>query len=42
MMEQIARVMNPLPPVRSSKSPWLAFVLGFFFSGIGLAIHFRS
>jgi hypothetical protein len=28
MLEQIARVMNPLPPVRGSKNPWLPFVLG--------------
>ena len=42
MMEQVARVMNPLPPLQSSKNPWLAFVLGFFFSGIGLGIYFRS
>src|SRR5215218_230027 len=27
MLEQIARVMNPLPPARTRKKPWLAFVL---------------
>ena len=42
MLEQIAQVMNPLPPVRSSKNPWLAFVLGFLLSGIALGIYFRS
>jgi hypothetical protein len=42
MLEQIARVMNPLPPVQSRKNPWLAFVLGFLLSGIGLGIYFRS
>lgn len=42
MLEQIAQVMNPLPPVQSRKSPWLALVLGFFFSGVGLGIYFRS
>ena len=42
MLEQIARVMNPLPPVQSRKNLWLALVLGFFFSGVGLGIYFRS
>jgi hypothetical protein len=42
MLEQIARVMNPLPPVKTRKKPWLAFVLGFLFSGIALGIYFRS
>ncbi len=41
-MEQIAQVMNPLPPLRARKRPWLAFVLGFLFSGIALGIYFRS
>jgi hypothetical protein len=36
VLEQIAQVMNPLPPVRSSKHPWLAFVLGFLLSGVAL------
>jgi hypothetical protein len=34
--------MNPLPPVQSRKNPWLAFVLGFLFSGVALGIYFRS
>jgi hypothetical protein len=42
MLEQIARVMNSLPPVQGRKNPWLALVLGFLFSGIGLGIYFRS
>jgi hypothetical protein len=42
MLEQIAQVMNPLPPARTGKRPWLAFVLGFLFSGIALDIYFRS
>ncbi len=42
MLEQIARVMNPLPPVRSSKNPWLALALGFLLSGIALGMYFRS
>jgi hypothetical protein len=42
MLEQIARVMNPLPPVKTRKKPWLAFVFGFLFSGIALGIYFRS
>lgn len=42
MLEQIAQVMNPLPPARTKKRPWLAFVLGFLFSGIALGIYFRS
>jgi hypothetical protein len=42
MLEQIARVMSPLPPIRERKRPWLAFVLGFLFSGIALGIYFRS
>jgi hypothetical protein len=42
MLEQIAQVMNPLPPVQSRKNLWLALVLGFFFSGVGLGIYFRS
>jgi len=39
MLEQIARIMNPL---RFKKSPWLAFVLGFLLSRIALGIYFRS
>jgi hypothetical protein len=42
MLEQIARVMNSLPPVQSRKNLWLALVLGFFFSGVGLGLYFRS
>ena len=42
MLEQIAQIMNPLPPLRARKRPWLAFVLGFLFSGIALGIYFRS
>ena len=42
MLEQIARIMNPLHPLRARKTPWLAFVLGFLFSGIALGIYFRS
>ncbi len=42
MLEQIAQVMNPLPPSKTKKRPWLAFVLGFLFSGIALRIYFRS
>lgn len=42
MLEQVADLMNPLPPLRAKKRPWLAFVLGFLFSGIALGIYFRS
>lgn len=42
MLEQIARIMNPLRPLRARKTPWLAFVLGFLLSGIALGIYFRS
>ena len=42
MLEQIAQIMNPLPPLRERKRPWLAFVLGFLLSGIALGIYFRS
>jgi hypothetical protein len=42
MLEQLARIMNPLPPLRSSTNPWLALVLGFFLSDIALGIYFRS
>ena len=42
MIEQIAQTMNPLPPARTRKRPWVAFVLGFLFSGIALGIYFRS
>jgi hypothetical protein len=42
MLEQVARVMNPLPPARTTKKAWLAFVLGFLFSGIALGIYFRN
>lgn len=42
MLEQIARVMNPLPPLRARKNPWLALVLGFLLSGVALGIYFRS
>jgi hypothetical protein len=41
MLEQVARVMNPLPPARTRKKAWLAFVLGFLLSGIALGISFR-
>jgi len=34
--------MNPLPPARTRKKPWLAFVLGFLFSRIALGIYFRN
>ena len=42
MLEQIARVMNPLPALTARKNPWLALVLGFFLSGVALGIYFRS
>ena len=42
MLEQISQVMDSLPPSRTRKRPWLAFVLGFLFSGIALSIYFRS
>ena len=42
MVEQIARVMDPLPPLRAMKNPWLALVLGFLLSGLALGIYFRS
>ncbi len=42
MLEQISHVMDPLPPLRTKKRLWLAFVLGYFFSGIALGIYFRS
>jgi hypothetical protein len=37
MLEQIARIVNPLKPLPTRKIPWLAFVLGFCFSRIALA-----
>jgi hypothetical protein len=42
MLEQIAQVMNPLSSARSSKNPWLAFVLGSLLSGVALGVYFRS
>ena len=42
MLEQVARVMDPLAPLRTKKRPWLAFILGFLLSGIALGIYFRS
>lgn len=42
MVEQIAQVMDPLPPLRATKRPWLAFVPGFLFNGIALGVYFRS
>ena len=42
MLEQIYQLMNPLPPAKTKKRPWVAFVLGFLFSGIALGIYFRS
>jgi hypothetical protein len=42
MLEPIARVMSPLPPLAGRKKPWLAFVLGFLLGGIALGIYFRS
>ena len=41
-MEQIAHIMNPLPPLWARKRPWLAFVLGFLLGGVALGIYFRS
>ena len=41
-LEQITQKIAPLPPLRTKKSPSLAFVLGFLFSGVGLGIYFRS
>jgi hypothetical protein len=34
--------MNPLPPLRARKNPWLVFVLGFLLSGVALGVYFRS
>lgn len=42
MLEQVARVMNPLPPASTRKKALLAFVLGFLFSGIALGISFQN
>jgi hypothetical protein len=42
MLEQVARVMNPLPLARTRKKAWLAFVLGFLLSGLALGIYFRN
>jgi hypothetical protein len=42
MLEEIARVMYPLPALGARKNPWLALVLGFLFSGVALGIYFRS
>jgi hypothetical protein len=42
MLEQIARVMNPLPSLTARKNSWLAQVLGFLLSGVALGIYFRS
>jgi hypothetical protein len=42
MLQQISQVMDPLPPSKTKKRPWLAFVLGFLFSGIALGLYFRS
>jgi len=41
-LEQIARVMNPLPALTARKNPWLALVLGFLLSGVALGVYFRS
>jgi hypothetical protein len=41
-LEQVTRISNPFPPLKTQKSPRLAFVLGFLFNGIGLGIYFRS
>jgi hypothetical protein len=41
MLEAIARIMDPLPPLRERKRPGLALILGFLFSGIGLWAYFR-
>jgi len=42
MLEQVARVMNALPPARTRKKAWLAFVLGSLLSGLALGIYFRN
>jgi hypothetical protein len=42
LLQHLAQVMNPLPPLRARKHPWLAFVLGLLLSGIGLGVYFRS
>jgi hypothetical protein len=42
LVERIARIMDSFPSLADRKRPWLAFVLGFLFSGIALGIYFRS
>ena len=42
MVERIARIMDSFPSLAHRKNPWLAFALGFLFSGIALGIYFRS
>jgi hypothetical protein len=41
-LEQGTQTIDPFPPLRTKKSPRLAFVLGFLFNGVGLGIYFRS
>jgi hypothetical protein len=41
-LEQVTQTIDPFPPLRTKKSPRLAFVLGFLFNGVGLGIYFRS
>src|SRR5215208_3841533 len=41
-LEHVIQTIDPFPPLRTKKSPRLAFVLGFLFNGVGLGIYFRS
>jgi hypothetical protein len=41
-LEQVTQTIDPFPPLRTKKSPRLAFLLGFLLNGVGLGIYFRS
>jgi hypothetical protein len=42
MTTQAMRLIETLPPVAAGRSPWKAYLIGFFFSGAGLGVYFRS
>lgn len=37
-----AQVIHNLPPLPEPKNPVVAFILGFFFGALGVAIYFKS
>lgn len=42
VVEKPYYLLNPLPPLPRPVNPWVALVLGFFLSGVGIALYFRT